>query len=124
MERLVGRATYIRGARACLDYVDVAADECLKILYPDAPVVGERAKSLIEMGFLKGVQWRELKPVKGGMMSIDSVDDQLFYSFKDSISIDLEKEKTFALRGWASTIRRRIQGTGSTSCSETMAKRS
>lgn len=40
-------------AKVCLEDAASADDECLKILYPDAAIVRERAKMLVDMGILK-----------------------------------------------------------------------
>ncbi len=40
-------------AKLCLEEPASAEDACLKILYPDAAILRERAKMLVDMGILK-----------------------------------------------------------------------
>jgi len=94
------RKKRIEPGRECLDYADVAADACLKVLHPSAALVRRGAKTLTKMGYLMGVRWPELERVSGGRIHIDYVNNKLYSSYSEKV-IDSEKRKTFTIKGWA-----------------------
>lgn len=92
----------IENAKACLENEDFATDECLKSFYPDATTVRERLKMLKEMGLRKEIEWHKIRQEKeGGKMTIDIINDQLYSSLSDRVTIDLDKTKSLTLLGWA-----------------------
>ncbi len=97
------RKAHLEKAAACLENVDLATDECLKVLNPDAAIVRERAKMLSKMGLLKkkGVEWQKIERVKGGLMCIDLINSQFYSPLQQKVTIDSSKDKSLIINGWA-----------------------
>jgi len=97
------RKAYLKNAAICFENVDVAPDECLKVLYPNPAIVRERTKMLSKMGLLKkkGVEWQKIKRVKGGLMCIDLINSQLYAPLQQKVIIDSSRDKLLTINGWA-----------------------
>lgn len=58
----------------------------------------------------KGPNWQIINRVRGGLMAIDSVNDQLYSPTKEKIVIDVDKAKSLTLSGWAVDDKRKDSG--------------
>ncbi len=58
----------------------------------------------------KGPNWQIINRVRGGLMAIDSVNDQLYSPTKEKIVIDVDKAKSVTLSGWAVDDKRKDSG--------------
>jgi hypothetical protein len=61
----------------------------------------KRVKLLSEINLLREVEWQDLKRVDGGLMNIDSINERLYSSFREKVTVDSSKDESMLIKGWA-----------------------
>jgi hypothetical protein len=98
------RLQIVERAGGCLENVDMAPEEYLKVLHPMPALVRERTKTLLQLGIglsNQWVRWDDIQKNDGGLFFIDTINDSICSQQKQPILVNGSKNGIITFTGWA-----------------------